>query len=203
MPALSRPACRRPRHPRALVLVLLAGLATGVTTGARAGGDAMVLFLRGPAQVMEAGHPTRPLRQGDFVHPGQLLRAGTGARLQLRLDGGALLALQADTDLRIGGSRGDARAWSLSLYRGGLRYAGPPGDPATVTVSTVVATAEAQARDFSVTLGDGLRATVGEGTLRLRNPAGELALPAHGRGLVRAAGDAPLPLPSDIDDPPH
>lgn len=175
-----------------------------------AGAAGKVLFATGRAEIVDASGVTRPMGRGEPVMAGDELVTGQG-RAQVRLSDGSTYALEPFTRFRVDEYRYEedlavqARRAIFSLVKGGFRaITGAVGTERedNYRVRTQLAHIGIRGTIYraGLTINERgevrrLDVTVTQGTVFLRNDAGELDI-ASGQGGFVTARDAPPRLAS-------
>lgn len=124
-----------------------------------------IVRAEGPAEVI-AGNRRAPARRGRLVEPGETVRTGPEARLELHYPDGTILDLKGDTELSL---ERRTRAKRVTLVGGELLAEvaeQPPGRPMVLT--TPHAEAEVLGTRLTLSVGpDSTRLEVEEGRVRL------------------------------------
>lgn len=162
---------------------LMAALAAAFPLAGQAAGAARVDFTAGDVKALAADGRSRPLAKGAEIASGETIDTGNG-RAQVRFTDGAQVSLAPQTQFRIddynftGKADGSEKGF-FSLLRGGLRtITGLVGRSKreNYKVSTTVATIGIRGTEYSVTYGNSISVTTGEGVIEVCNAAGCLIL---------------------------
>ncbi len=184
------------RKPVAAAIVTLLGASLPGSGSAAVAGK--VNFAWGDVSITSHGGQSRPLRRGEAIQSGDTINTERG-RAQIRFKDGARVSLQPNTEFRVdeynyeGKEDGNERSF-FSLLKGGLRaISGLIGhrNKDTFRVNTPVATIGIRGTEFLVRVDGGLLVSVGDGSIYMRNDAGELILLAGQSGAVSSASSAP------------
>jgi hypothetical protein len=176
---------------------------------AHAGTAARIDFSIGDVTATSTGGAKRNLTKGAEVNEGELISTNAG-RAQLRFADGAYMSLQPQTEFKIEQFRFDGKtdgteAALFNLIKGGLRtITGLVGqrNRQNYKLQTTVATIGVRGTEFSVTYGNSITATVGEGAIEACN-AGGCMIGASGQTLyVENANTAPVIVNRKTDLPP-
>ena len=184
------------RKPVAAAITALLGASLPLTAPAAVAGK--VNFAWGDVSVSGPGGQSRALRRGEAVQAGDTINTGRG-RAQIRFKDGAKVSLQPNTEFRVdeynyeGKEDGKERSF-FSLLKGGLRaISGLIGhrNKDTFRVNTPVATIGIRGTEFLAQVDGGLLVSVGDGSIYMRNDAGELILLAGQSGAADGPDSAP------------
>jgi len=184
------------RKPVAAAITALLGASLPFTAPAAVAGK--VNFAWGDVSVSGPGGQSRALRRGEAIQAGDTINTRRG-RAQIRFKDGAKVSLQPNTEFRVdeynyeGKEDGKERSF-FSLLKGGLRaISGLIGhrNKDTFRVNTPVATIGIRGTEFLVQVDGGLLVNVGDGSIYMRNDAGELILLAGQSGAVDGPDSAP------------
>ncbi len=188
--------------------VAIAALSAGVlpfTTQAVEAGK--VYFATGNASLVRDGRPL-PLRRGTGIESGDTIETGNG-RAQIRFRDGHFVSLQPDTTFRVDEFEYEEEKQEgkgfFSLLKGGLRaISGLIGrrDRDAYRLKTPVATIGIRGTEYLVKLNGGLYVNVGDGSIWVKNDAGELVLLAGQSAVVPGEGQPPQPTDSKPVLPP-
>ena len=179
--------------------------------GVLAQGAGTIDFLQGQAGITAADGQRRAAALGGRINPGDMLDTGAASELHVVMADGGMLALRADSQVRIDAFRAenDARDESkIALLKGALRAVTgwlAKSNPRAYAVATATATIGVRGTDFEVILmppgtGDaGAHVRVHDGGTVLRNGTGEQNINAGGSGYA-PEGSAPPRLHERIPD---
>lgn len=195
---------------------LLVALAAAFPLSVQAAGAARADFATGDVRVLAPDGRSRPLTKGAEIHNGELVDTGSG-RAQLRFSDGAQVSLAPQTQFRIddyryAGREDGSEKGLFSLLKGGLRtITGFIGrnNRDNYKLTTTVATIGIRGTEYSVSYGNSISVTTGEGTIEVCNAAGCLILNSGETAFVPDANTRPtlterrteLPPPAPDNDP--
>ncbi|RME34318.1 MAG: hypothetical protein D6786_05285 [Gammaproteobacteria bacterium] len=155
-----------------------------------------VYFATGNASLVRDGRPL-PLRRGAAVESGDTIETGNG-RAQIRFRDGHFVSLQPDTTFKVDRFEYEEQKQEgkgfFSLVKGGLRaISGLIGrkDREAYRLKTPVATIGIRGTEYLVKLNGGLYVNVGDGSIWIKNEAGELVLLAGQSAVVPGEGQPP------------
>lgn len=175
-----------------LLLAMLAGILPVV---AHAAGAARIEFASGDVLALTPAGVQRVLGRGAEVAPGEVIRTGDNARVQLRFSDGGMMSLQPLTEFRIdeysySGKADGSEKGFFSLIKGGLRtITGLIGRSKrdNYKVTTSVATIGIRGTEYSAVFTGGtdgvLNLATGEGAVEICN-AGGCVIVASGESAV-------------------
>lgn len=175
----------------------------------QASSAARVYFAHGEVKAFGADGRSRGLAKGDAILSGETIDTGTG-RAQVLFSDGAQVSLLPQTQLRIddyrfeGVADGNEKGF-FSLLKGGLRtITGIVGrtNRSNYKLSTSVATIGIRGTEFSVTYGNSISVTTGEGVIEVCNAAGCLTLNSGETAVVRDFNSRPSMSNRKTDIPP-
>lgn len=188
---------------------LLAALAAAYPCVSFGAGAANVDFAVGDVRALAADGRSRPLAKGAEVHSGETIDTGNG-RAQVRFSDGAQVSLQPQTRFRIDNYRFAGKADGsekgfFSLLKGGMRtITGLIGrsNRQNYQVNTTVATIGIRGTEYSVTYGNSITVTTGEGSVEICNAAGCMILNSGESGYVASSNAAPVRIDGKTSLPP-
>ncbi len=159
--------------------VLMAALAAAFPLTGQAAGAARVDFALGDVRALAPDGRSRALAKGAEVASGETIDTGNG-RAQVRFSDGAQVSLQPQTQFRIdnyqfSGKADGSEKGFFSLIKGGLRtITGLVGrsNRDNYKVTTTVATIGIRGTEYSVTYGNSISVSTGEGIVEVCNAAG-------------------------------
>ncbi len=198
-----------PRRTEPHRLLLIAALAAAAPLAAHAAGAARVDFAQDGVRALAPDGRSRPLAKGAEVAGGETVDTGNG-RAQLRFSDGAQVSLSPQTQFRIDDYRFSGRADGsekgfFSLLKGAMRtITGLIGrsNRDSYRVSTAVATIGIRGTEYSVTYGNSINVTTGEGSIEVCNGAGCLTLNGGESAYVADANTAPVMTETRTEIPP-
>lgn len=188
------------------LLLALAAAYPGLATAAAA---ARVDFAVGNVVALGAAGSTRPLSKGAEVQPGETVSTRDG-RAQLRFSDGSLVSLQPQSDFRVdsyryAGQADGSEQGFFSLLKGGMRtITGLIGrtNKDNYRVTTNVATIGIRGTEYSITYGDGITVSTGEGQVMVCNGGGCLLLSSGESALVTTPTSQPSRTEARTNLPP-
>lgn len=145
-----------------------------------------VLMSSGEFHALQPNQVLRKLARKSPFYPGEVLRTGVDAKAQVRFRDGSLIALRAETQIKIDEFRYDEPAKGedkniFTLINGGFRtITGKIGkkNPENYQMKSSVASIGVRGTTYEVVIRDGLNVAAWQGTIVLKNNAGEMALGA-------------------------
>jgi len=167
-------------------------------------------FVVGEVKALAPDGRVRSLVKGDEFNSGETIETGNGGRAWLRFTDGAQVSLQPQSQYRIdnyhftGKVDGEEKG-IFSLLKGGLRtITGLVGhtNRKNYSVNTVVATIGIRGTEYSITYGNSITVTTGEGEVEVCNSAGCLTLSSGETGYVGGADVRPVLTDKKADLPP-
>ena len=182
--------CDRTNPIRPAAVLLFAAIASTVVPGAALSAPAArVEFAIGNAQVISPNGQSRLAQKGVEVGSGETVSTNEG-RVQLRFTDGAFVSLQPRSDFRVDEYRYEGKADGsekgfFSLLKGGLRtITGLVGrtNKKNYQVTTSVATIGIRGTEYTLSLGNSITGSVGEGGIDVCNAGGCLAV-SSGEGF--------------------
>lgn len=164
-------------------VALMAALSAAYPLSGQAAGAARVDFASGDVKALAPDGRSRSLDKGAEIASGETIDTGNG-RAQVRFSDGAQVSLQPQTqfridDYRFNGKPDGSEKGFFSLLRGGLRtITGLVGrsNRENYKVTTSVATIGIRGTEYSVSYGNSINVTTGEGSVEVCNAAGCLIL---------------------------
>lgn len=204
MPNAIQPKLSRALSCAALLAVLAAGFPLeGLATAGR------VDFAIGDVRALAADGRSRPLAKGAEVASGEMIDTGSG-RAQLRFSDGAQVSLAPQTQFRIdeykfAGQADGSEKGFFSLLKGAMRtITGAVGrsNRSNYRVNTIVATIGIRGTEFSVTYGNSISVTTGEGSNEVCNAAGCLILNSGETAFVPDSNTRPVMTDKKTEIPP-
>ena len=162
---------------------LMAALSAVYPLTGQAASAGRVDFAIGDVKALAPDGRSRPLAKGAEVENGETIDTGSG-RAQVRFTDGAQVSLAPQSQFRIddykfAGKADGSEKGFFSLLRGAMRtITGLVGrsNRDNYKVSTTVATIGIRGTEYSVTYGNSISVTTGEGTIEVCNAAGCLIL---------------------------
>lgn len=169
---------------------------------------ARIEFTAGEVRALGADGTSRPLARGAHVASGDTVDTGNG-RAQMRFSDGSLVSLQPQTQFRIdqyayADKPTDDRSF-FSLIKGGLRtITGLLGkaNRSNYRLTTSVATIGIRGTEFSVTYGNSINVTTGDGAVDVCNGAGCLTVEDGQSAYVADLNTMPVIIDVKTDLPP-
>ncbi|HYE36391.1 FecR domain-containing protein [Methylocaldum sp.] len=168
-----------------------------------------VILVSGSLEAVKPGSAPRALQRRSEFYTGEALRTGTGSEAQVRFLDGALVALAAESELKVDEFRfeeqGAGSDKSVStLVKGGLRVitgAIAQKSPPSHRLNTPVATIGVRGTHFGAVMGRDLSVAVWHGGIDVRNGGGEISLGTGGEfNFARVNG--PDVAPAGLLEPP-
>jgi len=189
--------------------ILMAALAAAFPLTGHAAGAARVDFATGDVKALAADGRSRPLARGAEIANGETVDTGSG-RAQVRFSDGAQVSLAPQTQFRIddyrfeGKTDGSEKGF-FSLLKGAMRtITGAVGrsNRENYRVTTTVATIGIRGTEFSITYGNSINVTTGEGSNEVCNAAGCLILNSGETAYVADANTQPVMTDKKTEIPP-
>lgn len=180
-----------------------AGLAVALIAAfpmaAQAVGAARIDFAMGDVKAVAPDGRSRALAKGAEVVSGEMIDTGSG-RAQVRFTDGAQVSLQPQTQFRIdeyrfAGKADGSEKGFFSLLKGGLRtITGLVGraNRDNYKVTTTVATIGIRGTEYSVSYGNSINVTTGEGIVEVCNAAGCLIVNSGETAYVPDSNTRPI-----------
>lgn len=168
-------------------------------------------FAVGDVRALSPDGRSRPLAKGDEFDSGDTIETGGNGRVWLRFTDGAQVSLQPKSEYRIddykfnGKADGEERGF-FSLLKGGLRtITGLVGrtNRKNYGVTTTVATIGIRGTEYSITYGNSITVSTGEGSTVICNAAGCITLVGGQTGYVAGANIKPVIVTTKADLPPE
>lgn len=178
---------------------LLVALAAVYPVLGHGAGAARMDFVAGNVLALGSGGASRPLGKGDEIAVGETISTRDG-RAQVRFSDGAMVSLQPHTDFRVdayhyAGQVDGSEQGFFSLLKGGMRtITGQVGRASkdNYRVTTQVATIGIRGTEYSITYGNGITITTGEGQVQVCNDGGCLLLSSGESALITSSGNEPV-----------
>lgn len=174
------------KWPVMLVLTLFVAIEMYVPAAMSAQSEpaGFVLMSSGDFHAVQLNQVTRKLNRKSPFYPGEILRTGADAKAQVRFVDGSLIALRADTEIKIDEFRFNEPAKGedkniFTLINGGFRtITGKIGkkNPDNYQMKSSVASIGVRGTTYEVVLGKELNVAAWQGTIIVENDAGKLAL---------------------------
>lgn len=188
---------------------LMAALAAAFPLTGHAAGAARVDFAMGDVKALAADGRSRTLAKGAEIESGEMIDTGSG-RAQVRFSDGAQVSLAPQTQFRIddykfAGKADGSEKGFFSLLRGAMRtITGLVGrsNRDNYKVSTTVATIGIRGTEFSVTYGNSITVTTGEGSNEVCNAVGCVILNSGETAYVADSNTQPVLTDKKADIPP-
>ncbi len=188
---------------------LMAALAAVFPLVGHAASAARVDFAAGDVKALAADGRSRPLARGAEVASGEMIDTGNG-RAQVRFTDGAQVSLAPQTqfridDYRFAGKADGSEKGFFSLLKGAMRtITGLVGrsNRENYRVTTTVATIGIRGTEFSVTYGNSINVTTGEGSNEVCNAAGCLILNSGETAYVADNNTQPVMADKKAEIPP-
>ncbi len=188
---------------------LMAALSAVYPLTGQAASAGRVDFAVGDVKALTPDGRSRSLAKGAEVASGETIDTGSG-RAQVRFSDGAQVSLAPQTQFRIDDYRFSGKADGsekgfFSLLKGALRtITGLVGrsNRDNYKVSTTVATIGIRGTEYSVTYGNSINVTTGEGTIEICNAAGCLILNSGETAYVPDGNTKPTMTDKKTEIPP-
>ncbi len=188
---------------------LMAALAAAFPLIGHTAGAARVDFASGDVKALTADGRSRTLAKGAEIESGEMIDTGSG-RAQVRFSDGAQVSLAPQTqfridDYRFAGKVDGSEKGFFSLLKGAMRtITGAVGrsNRENYRVTTTVATIGIRGTEFSVTYGNSINVTTGEGSNEVCNAAGCLILNSGESAYVADSNTRPAMTDRKADIPP-
>lgn len=195
------------KQPGATLMVALSAAFPFTAMAANAG---LVDFAVGDVNALAADGRARPVTKGMTFESGETIETGDSGRAQLRFTDGAQISLQPKSQFRIddyryAGRNDGSEKGFFSLLRGGLRtITGAVGrtNRDNYKVTTAVATIGIRGTEYSVTYGNSITVTTGEGIIEICNAAGCLILNSGETAYIADGKTQPVMTDKKADVPP-
>ncbi|BBO19726.1 MAG: hypothetical protein HKUEN07_35510 [Rhodocyclaceae bacterium] len=190
-------------------VALTVALAAAIPLAGHAATAARVDFATADVKALSPDGRSRPLAKGAEIASGETIDTGSG-RAQVRFSDGAQVSLAPQTqfridDYRFSGQADGSEKGFFSLLKGGLRtITGLVGrtNRDNYKVNTTVATIGIRGTEYSVTYGNSINVTTGEGSVEVCNAAGCLILNSGETGYVPDANTRPAMTDKKAEIPP-
>ena len=190
-------------------VALMAALSAAFPLAGHAANAARVDFAAGDVKALAPDGRSRPLAKGAEIASGEMIDTGSG-RAQVRFTDGAQVSLAPQTqfridDYRFAGKADGSEKGFFSLVRGAMRtITGLVGrtNRDNYKVNTTVATIGIRGTEYSVTYGNSINVTTGEGTVEVCNAAGCLILNSGETGYVPDSNTRPTMTDKKAEIPP-
>ncbi|MCL4723860.1 MAG: FecR domain-containing protein [Rhodocyclaceae bacterium] len=190
-------------------VALMAALSAAFPLAGHAANAARVDFAAGDVKALSPDGRSRPLAKGAEIASGETIDTGSG-RAQVRFSDGAQVSLAPQTqfridDYRFSGQADGSEKGFFSLLKGGLRtITGLVGrtNRDNYKVNTTVATIGIRGTEYSVTYGNSINVTTGEGSVEVCNAAGCLILNSGETGYVPDSNTRPAMTDKKAEIPP-
>lgn len=161
-----------------------------------------VLMASGEFFAVQPDKTQRKLERKSPFYSGEILRTGVDAKAQVRFRDGSLIALRAETSIKIDQFRYEEPDKGedkniFTLMNGGFRtITGKIGkkNPDNYQMKSSIASIGVRGTTYEVVMGDGLSVAAWQGTIVLKNNAGEMALgvgQAYSFAVVPSVGQVP------------
>lgn len=188
---------------------LAAALIAAFPMVAQAAGAARIDFATGDVKAVAPDGRSRALAKGAEVVSGEMIDTGSG-RAQVRFTDGAQVSLQPQTQFRIdeyrfAGKADGSEKGFFSLLKGGLRtITGLVGrsNRDNYKVTTTVATIGIRGTEYSVSYGNSINVTTGEGIVEVCNAAGCLIVNSGETAYVPDSNTRPVISEKKTELPP-
>jgi hypothetical protein len=188
---------------------LMVALSAAYPLSGYAVGAAQVDFALGDVKALAPDGRSRPLAKGAEVVSGETIDTGSG-RAQVRFTDGAQVSLSPQTQFRIDDYRFSGKADGsekgfFSLVKGAMRtITGLVGrtNRDNYKVNTTVATIGIRGTEYSVTYGNSINVTTGEGSVEVCNAAGCLILNSGETAYVPDSNTRPVMTDKKAEIPP-
>lgn len=188
---------------------LMAALSAVYPLTGQAASAGRVDFAVGDVKALAPDGRSRPLEKGAEVASGETIDTGSG-RAQVRFSDGAQVSLAPQSQFRIddykfAGKADGSEKGFFSLLRGAMRtITGLVGrsNRDNYKVSTTVATIGIRGTEYSVTYGNSINVTTGEGSVEVCNAAGCLILNSGESAYVPDSNTRPVMTDKKTEIPP-
>lgn len=188
---------------------LMAALSAVYPLTGQAASAGRVDFAVGDVKALAPDGRSRPLAKGAEVENGETIDTGSG-RAQVRFTDGAQVSLAPQSQFRIddykfAGKADGSEKGFFSLLRGAMRtITGLVGrsNRDNYKVSTTVATIGIRGTEYSVTYGNSINVTTGEGSIEICNAAGCLILNSGESAYVPDNNTQPVMTDKKTEIPP-
>jgi hypothetical protein len=188
---------------------LMAALSAVYPLTGQAASAGRVDFVIGDVKALAPDGRSRPLAKGADVENGETIDTGSG-RAQVRFSDGAQVSLSPQSQFRIddykfAGKADGSEKGFFSLLRGAMRtITGVVGrsNRDNYKVSTTVATIGIRGTEYSVTYGNSISVTTGEGSIEVCNAAGCLILNSGESAHVPDSNTRPTMTDKKTEIPP-
>lgn len=195
------------KQPGATLMVALSAAFPLTGMAANAG---RIDFASGDVQALAPDGRSRTLAKGATFDSGETIETGNNGRAQLRFTDGAQVSLQPKSQFRIddynfSGKPDGSEKGLFSLLKGGLRtITGWVGrtNRDNYRVTTAVATIGIRGTEYSVTYGNSITVTTGEGVIEICNTAGCMILNSGETAHVPNSDTRPSMIDKKADLPP-
>lgn len=195
------------KQPGATLMVALSAAFPLTGMAANAG---RIDFASGDVQALAPDGRSRTLTKGATFDSGETIETGGNGRAQLRFTDGAQVSLQPKSQFRIddynfSGKPDGSEKGLFSLLKGGLRtITGWVGrtNRDNYKVTTAVATIGIRGTEYSVTYGNSITVTTGEGVIEICNTAGCMILNSGETAHVPNNDTRPSMIDKKADLPP-
>jgi hypothetical protein len=189
--------------------ILMAALAAAFPLTGHAANAARVDFATGDVKALAPDGRSRPLAKGAELASGEMIDTGSG-RAQVRFTDGAQVSLAPQTQFRIddysfAGKADGSEKGFFSLLRGAMRtITGLVGrsNRDNYKVNTTVATIGIRGTEYSVTYGNSINVTTGEGIVEVCNAAGCLIVNSGETAYVPDSNTRPVMTDKKAEIPP-
>ena len=189
--------------------ILMAALAAAFPLTGHAANAARVDFATGDVKALAPDGRSRPLAKGAELASGETVDTGSG-RAQVRFTDGAQVSLAPQTQFRIddysfAGKADGSEKGFFSLLRGAMRtITGLVGrtNRDNYKVNTTVATIGIRGTEYSVTYGNSINVTTGEGIVEVCNAAGCLIVNSGETAYVPDSNTRPVMTDKKAEIPP-
>ncbi|MBE7423963.1 MAG: FecR domain-containing protein [Zoogloeaceae bacterium] len=190
-------------------VALMAALSAAYPLSGHAANAARVDFALGDVKALGPDGRSRSLAKGAEIASGETIDTGSG-RAQVRFSDGAQVSLAPQTQFRIddyqfSGKADGSEKGFFSLLRGAMRtITGLVGrsNRDNYKVNTTVATIGIRGTEYSVTYGNSINVTTGEGGVEVCNAAGCLILNSGETGYVPDSNTRPVLTDKKAEIPP-
>jgi len=187
----------------------MAALAAAFPLTGHAANAARVDFATGDVKALAPDGRSRPLAKGAELASGETIDTGSG-RAQVRFTDGAQVSLAPQTQFRIddysfAGKADGSEKGFFSLLRGAMRtITGLVGrtNRDNYKVNTTVATIGIRGTEYSVTYGNSINVTTGEGIVEVCNAAGCLIVNSGETAYVPDSNTRPVMTDKKAEIPP-
>lgn len=189
---------------------MMMALSVAFPLSAQAATAGRIDFAVGEVKAIDKAGNARALRKGTEFTSGDMIETGDRGRAQLRFSDGAQVSLQPNSQFRVdeyvfSGKADGSEKGFFSLLKGGLRtITGAVGhaNRENYQVNTAVATIGIRGTEYSISYGNSITVTTGEGIIEICNAAGCLILNSGETAYVPDGNTRPAMTDKKADVPP-